>query len=358
MRQAYDSFVPSFEADGQTPVAYDRVFSEARENLDSIAIQVVNSERQLESLLDDRGQLHLRNKLNVFIGGQILDRGLTIDHMIGFYYGRNPVRFQQDTVLQHSRMYGPRDRRDLPVTRFYTAPRIYQVMQRIHDMDSALRHQIETRGHEGGVIFIRRQGNAIVTCNPNKIRLSRLTTLAPGKRLIPVGFQTLPKTRLSREVSRIDRLIERFVPDGQDRVAVDIPLHDALSILNEISPTLVWEDEDAAFEWDLNAFLSAIEYLARDTGRVILFVRRGAQSARTRPGGRFQNSPETGLRETALAAARERAINRPMLVVLRHDGSEEQGWRGGPFWWPILYAPSLMHPVLYCADAYEDDENP
>jgi len=41
----------------------------------------------------------------MFIGGQILDRGITIGNLIGFYYGRNPNRFQQDTVLQHSRMY-------------------------------------------------------------------------------------------------------------------------------------------------------------------------------------------------------------------------------------------------------------
>ena len=42
---------------------------------------------------------------NLFIGGQILDRGITINNLIGFYYGRNPKKFQQDTVLQHSRMY-------------------------------------------------------------------------------------------------------------------------------------------------------------------------------------------------------------------------------------------------------------
>jgi hypothetical protein len=53
-----------------------------------------------------KGQLRLRTPLNIFIGGQILDRGITIANLIGFYYGRDPQRFQQDTVLQHSRMYG------------------------------------------------------------------------------------------------------------------------------------------------------------------------------------------------------------------------------------------------------------
>jgi len=85
-----------------------------------LMITVVNSERNVNELLDEQGQLRLRTPLNIFIGGQILDRGITIRNLIGFYYGRRPNQFQQDTVLQHSRMYGFRPLEDLTVTRFYT----------------------------------------------------------------------------------------------------------------------------------------------------------------------------------------------------------------------------------------------
>jgi hypothetical protein len=78
-------------------------------------ITKVNSDNEVEVLLDDFGELKLRTPFNLFIGGQILDRGITIRNLIGFYYGRNPQRFQQDTVLQHSRMYGARPIDDLPV---------------------------------------------------------------------------------------------------------------------------------------------------------------------------------------------------------------------------------------------------
>jgi len=44
----------------------------------------VNSEKQIAELLDDTGQLKLRTPLNLFIGGQILDRGVTIANLIGF----------------------------------------------------------------------------------------------------------------------------------------------------------------------------------------------------------------------------------------------------------------------------------
>ncbi|MGO4372296.1 Z1 domain-containing protein [Paenibacillus sp. MCAF20] len=54
------------------------------------------------------------------IGGQILDKGITFGNLIGFYYGSRPKAYQQDTVLQHSRMYGARPIVELAVTRFYT----------------------------------------------------------------------------------------------------------------------------------------------------------------------------------------------------------------------------------------------
>lgn len=86
-----------------------------------LMITKVNSERQVEELLDDEGQLRLRTPLNIFIGGQILDRGITISNLIGFFYGRRPQVYQQDTVLQHSRMFGFRPIQDLTVTRFNEA---------------------------------------------------------------------------------------------------------------------------------------------------------------------------------------------------------------------------------------------
>lgn len=51
---------------------------------EQIMITTVNSDREVEELLNNEGQLKLRNPMNVFIGGQILDRGVTINNLIGF----------------------------------------------------------------------------------------------------------------------------------------------------------------------------------------------------------------------------------------------------------------------------------
>ena len=41
-------------------------------------------------------------------------------------------------MLQHSRMYGNRDRRDLAVTRFYTSRDVYDRLYTINEFENAL----------------------------------------------------------------------------------------------------------------------------------------------------------------------------------------------------------------------------
>jgi hypothetical protein len=55
-------------------------------------VHVVNSDKDVKSLLNDDGELELSNAANIFIGGNILDRGITIKNMLCFFYGRDPRR--------------------------------------------------------------------------------------------------------------------------------------------------------------------------------------------------------------------------------------------------------------------------
>ena len=93
--------------------SFSEVEAEVKHILDynDYTINVVNSEEpgKVATLLNDKGQLRLEQALNFFIGGSILDRGITIDNMLCFFYGRDPKKFQMDTVLQHGR-YVPHNR--------------------------------------------------------------------------------------------------------------------------------------------------------------------------------------------------------------------------------------------------------
>lgn len=163
IKRAYQDLQPSVELQGDQLPSEAEVTQEVLTALrqDWLMITKVNSEKQIEELLDDDGQLKLRTPLNIFIGGQILDRGITIANLIGFYYGRKPNVFQQDTVLQHSRMFGFRPLQDLAVTRFYTEPTIYVAMQRMHESDVALREAL-AKNPEQPVVFIQKApGNGV-----------------------------------------------------------------------------------------------------------------------------------------------------------------------------------------------------
>jgi hypothetical protein len=225
-----------------------------------VMITKVNSNQQVEELLDDDGQLRLRTPFNLFIGGQILDRGVTIRNMIGFYYGRNPQRLQQDTVLQHSRVYGARPIADLPVTRFYAPKTIYDLMRRIHEFDAALRTAFISGAHDKGVYFIRSDdGGRLIPCSPNKLTFSDITSIRPSKRLLPFGFQTIAKSYGQKKLSSLDTLIDSMC-GKTDGVPALVPLKTAVEAVNLCYELL---DPETFGSDDLRAQVAALEHLAR-----------------------------------------------------------------------------------------------
>ncbi len=351
VRLSYDSLLPSLACvPDLTMPPFDDVVESCREAFlgGFVGVSLVNSDVDVEALLDDRGQLKLTYPMNVFIGGQILDRGITIDNLVGFYYGRSPNKFQQDTVLQHCRMYGNRPEADLAITRLYTSRNIYEAMRRINEFDSALRSDIE---HGEGVYFIRIDDNRqIVPCSPNKILQSTTTTIRPFKRLLPIGFQTKSKSRVLATLGDLDSRIMSLQGKSGDAPFL-VELNDAKQILAMINGNL---DFDENWEWDVNAFNGCMEHLSLNSidaglrGKVWCLVRRGRKVSRRKQDGSFFDAPDTSQTEGVIARAQ--AIDIPMLMLFRQDGEAAQGWRDCPFWWPVLFAPKNTKPVVFASD--------
>ena len=355
VRESYDDLSRSISI-MNTPPEYDEVFQEVLTALkdDYLMIIKVNSDAAVEQLLDDNGELELNAPLNVFIGGQILDRGVTIRNFIGFYYGRRPRRFQQDTVLQHSRIFGDRPREDLAVTRFYTALEIYSVLERINEFDNALREAFE-KGAHAGVVFIRKDSsNRILPCSPNKISISSTTTLRPGMRMLPIGFQTDYIKNIRGTIEELDKVILGQMPDDKEKPFL-IELSTANSIIDMIAETLVFE-----LDWEWEPFKSCMEFLSKFTennktqGKIWCLVRTGRELSRFRESdGRYSDAPDTGKTDTDLA--RKIAVDIPALILIRQNGSTEKEWRGSPFWWPVLIVPQRTRTMIFAgqtADVY------
>ena len=353
VRAAYMDLKRSIELEGIVLPSVDEVKRAVAEALETgqLMITKVNSDNEIRKLLADDGQLKLRTPFNMFIGGQILDRGITINNLIAFYYGRNPNRFQQDTVLQHSRMYGARSTPDLAVTRFYAPQHVYQIMRRIHEFDGALREAFESGAHDQGVYFIQKDAaDRLIPCSPNKLLFSDVVSIRPGRRLVLSGFQTLAKSSFTarKNLGELDRRVEKLAKSSEEPVLIDVD--EATKLLELAYANLEFDDTT---DDDRQAHIVALQHLSRICkrpdlrGKAWLLAAKDRNVARYREEGRFSNAPDTKQqKDSALTRAREI----PVLMLLRQNGDEAKGWRGLPFWWPVILTPGTAATVIFATD--------
>ncbi len=209
---AYENLCASIHADkGRVPKRKEalEMFLEALQG-DDVVRETVNSDKDVMALLDDKAELKLRTPYNIFVGGSILDRGITIPNLIAFYYGRNPRTMQADTVLQHSRMYGNRDRRDLAVTRFYTSQDVHDRLFTINNFENALRDAFQNGTHDQGVVFIQADSTRRVRpCAPNKVLLSNVVAVSPNGLYLPTGFDTC----VGQEMVKTQKALDALIPE-------------------------------------------------------------------------------------------------------------------------------------------------
>lgn len=251
---------------------------------------------------------------------------------------------QQDTVLQHSRMFGYRSKQDLAVTRFYTTVDLYNRMSRINDFDSRLRENLENSLIDNSVIFISRdEQGTIIPCSPDKIRISNTQVLKPGKTTTIVGFQTGYKSNIKSHIDTIDNILmsnNHGVLEG----TYSISKTDALTIIKEIYKTITLEIKTAI---DEKTFLSLINYLS--THNVNVFVATGRKISRLRTTSRYYSDMPYN-RDRDLRAAKEMAINEPTLMLMKQVGSVDLGWKGAEFYWPVLVTQENIETVVYSAN--------
>jgi len=348
---SYQNMSNSVASAGTTLPSFEEVFNAINDALQQnhLGVVEVNSDNQVAELLGDDGQLRLDNPFNIFVGGQSLDRGITIDHLIGFFYGRNPGTFQMDTVLQHSRMYGSRSIEDLAVTRFYTSARVYEAMRQMHWFDKDLRENIERDIHTATARFIAKQGSTIIPAGPNKLRASNLMSFRAFSRLLPIGFQTRSLTDTRSNILHIDNIIARYKTDTDDFV---MPFDEVKEIINLIRETFVYEPrfENVGLEWDTMPFLKAIEYALEknNTNNVFIYQKIDRNASRYKnQGASFGDAPEDGRTDSPIC--RSLANNGPVLMLLKQNGvSDPEGWRDAPFYWPVLILPANMPNYIYC----------
>jgi len=343
---AYADLVASVGADkGRIPTSQQAraMFIEALQGQD-VVMETVNKDNDVMALLDDNAELKLRTPYNIFVGGSILDRGITIPNLISFYYGRNPKTMQADTVLQHSRMYGNRDRRDLAVTRFFTSQEVFNRLYTINEFENTLREAFQNGTHDRGVVFIQSDKKRKVRpCAPNKVLLSNVVAVKANGFYLPTGFDTVSGKTMTKLQIDLQKLIPHEAIDK--KIFLEIKRDFAFQILDLIQQTLNIPTDD--FEWD--AMKGLLDYYAdvRDPkdGKVLLLAETGRRLDRYASGDKSGLSIlGTVLRDLVTDTGR----TKPALILLQQEGSKQLNWTGGQkFWWPILAAPSSVEPCVF-----------
>ncbi len=338
---AFNDLTKSVTANGGKMPPYNEAFDIFIDALqsDDLVIEKVNSDSDVMALLDDKAELKLRTPYNIFVGGNILDRGITIPNLIAFYYGRNPRAMQADTVLQHSRMYGNRHRDDLAVTRLYTSRAVFDRLYTINGFENALRKAFESGAHDKGVAFIQTdETKRVKPCAPNKLLLSNVVAISADTMLLPSDFQTVGGARMAKIQKKLDQLIKPEWHDSGEFVPADRDT--ALEIINAIKGSM--EFDSIEFEWD--AMCGLIDYYTDGDGQILIIVETGRKLDRLRSGDKSGRSIlGASLRSKVLDMPRDK----PALILLQQEGGKDLGWSAHSFWWPILAAPTDSKPCIF-----------
>lgn len=310
---------------------------------DEVVVAKVNSDEDVMALLDSKAELWLRTSFNIFVGGNILDRGITVPNLLTFYYGRNPKQMQADTVLQHSRMYGNREWKDLVVTRFFTSRAVYDRLHTINSVENTFRNAFKRGTNRKGIAFIMRDASRRVrACAPNKVALSDMVSVEPDGMLLPTGFNTRGGSHMASVQSKLDKLINPEWRDASEKISV--PPKVAVEIINAIEQSLEFDETD--FDWE--AMRAIIDYYSDKEnggdGNIDLIVETGRELTKWGSGDKSGRSiVGTKLRDKILGKARAK----PLLVLLQQEGGKERGWTAHRFWWPVFVAPTDAEPCVF-----------
>ena len=349
LKQAYNDFRQSnLKARKQRAIkvklpSFDDTLAEMRDIMgrNDCTVQVVNSDKEVSALLDpNTGELMLNTALTIFIGALAMDRGITIKNLLCFIYGRDPSTFQQDTVLQHSRMYGARSMEDMAVTRFHTTKRIHDALKMIHGLDEHMRECLET-GKDIKLVMLG-VGSGIRPCAQSKVKMTDLFLVRSGMRSLPVGFQTGEQGKIGSTVqkidARIDGAIKRRSPDADGFFEMSTDW--AIGLLQQIKSTYVYGSQygNVDNELDVDMLIAILQFCRRGSkGKVWVMKRANRDISRKKKDGVFTNAPDNGIKD--LLPAKAKAIDKPVLMLLRQNGSKAKGWNGAPFYWPVLVTP-------------------
>lgn len=216
---------------------------------------------------------------NIFVGGNVLARGMTIRGLITTYYGRAAPRPQIDTVLQHARWYGYRI--DLgPYIRLFMPPSVWNRFRELHYHDDELRRAAES--------YLQSKTPMIPLLVPHKMQPTRRNVIEPGSLGAYAGGSHVPSRapdvgKAVGNTAWIDEFLgskfgARKPKSEGDRLVEIITLQEALNILERL-PQSEWQRHGT---WNDAAVAESLKQVCNRTEDKRVRLVWGAGMIRTR----------------------------------------------------------------------------
>jgi hypothetical protein len=243
---------------------------------------------------------------NVFIGGNVLSRGIVVPRLQTIYYCRTAQRISLDTYWQHSRAFGYD--RDETMVRLFMPPRLYSNFVQMSESVARLFEMLASQ-----------ELDEVKVVTPKGIHPTRNAVvknlaedcIVGGAHHFPVNPSQVNAAELDGGLAGFDEMHPCYVVDA------------------ERASSLLWECGSHELGGvPASVFVEAMKHINRE-GKAILIVRRDRAI-----------SANTG---TLLSPDDRRLANRfkedAVLVLYRLTGETSKGWDGQPFWIPDVKLP-------------------
>jgi Z1 domain len=271
-------------------------------------------------------EIKLDSVFNLFVGGNKLGRGVTIKNLLVSYYGRNPKSPRADTVLQHARMYGYRQK-DLGVTRLFLPPRLAAHFKSIHEMEKSLRELLKNRDTFEGLYisgdWVPTRSNVL---DPNTI----------GYYVEGSSYNPRKPLRTAAAKKSVDWIT------GELAKVKDAPPYTTITIkrLIELIEKVEVDPKEGSQLWDIDAIRTALKVLSEknksDEAFLVVKRHRDLKAVRTERHGIIQSS------EAVLAPT-----SAPTLFMY-HSNATPEG--EAEVWWPQLRFPDGDYVMAFSFD--------
>ncbi len=303
LKEAYKDISSTMISDKE--ITYDDTIARVKLYIDTSRPQKITSQRGRDDPSYDAFY-------NILIGGNRISRGLTVQNLTVFYYARITGAPKVDTILQHSRVYGYREK-IIDIIRIFSTEKVFDTLYDVYKSDEEEWEYIKNGDFETNppILLSRRMGRNVEPTRGQVIPRESIFKYFPGKTYFM--YHAKPSN-----IEKIDELLQNIEYSNDPKeISVDLAKK-----LIELTDTYLQEQR-----WKKDAVKQLLNHMSNNGNKIYIIVRR-----------------ESGLMKdyrAVLSGQEEDTIwkdNGPIIFMYRTSG-KGLGWNGEIAWIPVLRLP-------------------